>query len=176
VPKSTLRRHRRILLLTVSVVMLLPLPARSETHGCDRGWERFASLARIESRSGLTLARLDEINQLIPLLEACAGEELEGSWLSGVERWGPLVATYFRPEDVERALCLMDFESGGDPEARNSISGASGLMQVMPFWAGHFGHDTGALFDPQVNLEIAAWIRDQHGWSAWSPYVRGSCR
>jgi soluble lytic murein transglycosylase-like protein len=49
-------------------------------------------------------------------------------------------------------------------------------MQVMPFWAGHFGYGTDALFDPQVNLEIAAWIRDQRGWNAWSPYVRGSCR
>jgi hypothetical protein len=156
--------------------MLLPLPVRAEAHECDLGWERFAGLARIESRSGLTLARLDEINQLIPLLEDCAGEELEGSWLSGVERWGPLVATYFQPEDVERTLCLMDFESSGDPEARNPISGASGLMQVMPFWADHFGYDTDALFDPQVNLEISAWIRDRHGWNAWSPYRRGSCR
>jgi hypothetical protein len=156
--------------------MLLPLPARSEAQGCNRAWERFAILARIEPRSGLTLALLDEINDLIPLLEDCAGEELDGSWLSGVERWGPLVATYFRPEDVDRALCLMDFESSGDPEARNPISGAAGLMQVMPFWAGHFGYATDALFDPHVNLEIAAWIRDQHGWNAWSPYVRGSCR
>ena len=70
----------------------------------------------------------------------------------------------------------MELESAGDPSARNPTSGASGLMQVMPFWAAHFGHDTNDFFDPWINLEVAAQIRDQQGWGAWSPYVRGSCR
>jgi hypothetical protein len=32
------------------------------------------------------------------------------------------------------------------------------------------------LFDHWTNLEVAARIRDQQGWGAWSPYVRGLCR
>jgi soluble lytic murein transglycosylase-like protein len=92
------------------------------------------------------------------------------------EWWRPLVALYFEPEDVDRAVCLMAKESGGDPGARNINTGAAGLMQVMPFWAGSLGYSYEDLFDPGINLWIASQIRDQQGWSAWSPYLRGSCR
>lgn len=94
---------------------------------------------------------------------------------AGVERWRDLVAEYFRPGDVNRALCLMRYESGGVPSARNP-SGASGLMQIMPFWAPHFGVSAQDLFDPGTNIRLAASIRDSQGWVAWSPYKRGRCR
>jgi hypothetical protein len=92
------------------------------------------------------------------------------------EWWRPMVALYFEPQDVERAMCLMVKESGGDPEARNSSSDAAGLMQVMPFWADRFGYSYNQLFDPGINLWVARQIRDEQGWRAWSPYLRGSCR
>ena len=92
------------------------------------------------------------------------------------EWWRPMVAFYFEPEDVERAVCLMDRESAGDPEARNTSTGAAGLMQVMPFWAEKLGYSYTDLFDPGINLWIARQIRDEQGWGAWSPYLRGSCR
>ncbi len=92
------------------------------------------------------------------------------------EWWRPMVALYFEPQDVERAMCLMGKESGGDPEARNPSSGAAGLMQVMPFWADKFGYSYDELFDPGINLWAARQIRDEQGWRAWSPYLRGSCR
>jgi Transglycosylase SLT domain len=94
----------------------------------------------------------------------------------GAEWWRPMVALYFEPQDVKRAMCLMGKESAGDPAARNSSTGAAGLMQVMPFWADNLGYSYGELFDPGINLWVARQIRDQQGWSAWSPYLRGSCR
>lgn len=94
---------------------------------------------------------------------------------AGVEQWRELAASYFGSE-VDRALCLMAHESGGNPSAQNPSSGASGLMQVMPFWADEYGVSRGALFDPATNLRIAKGIRDSQGWTAWSPYNRGECR
>lgn len=164
----------RLLLVAVSAAVFSTSTAGAAVE-CDQVWEQFATIARQELRAGLTVERLEQINDYIPMVEACADGPF-GEWNSGVDRWGPLVATYFHAEDVSRALCLMELESAGDPGARNPTSGASGLMQVMPFWAGHFGHSTSDLFDPWTNLEVAALIRDQQGWEAWSPYVRGLCR
>lgn len=93
---------------------------------------------------------------------------------SDVEQWRDLTASYFRPEDVDRALCLMSYESGGNPAAFNP-SGATGLMQVKDWWAPSFGVTAADLFDPATNLWVAAQIRDLQGWDAWSPYNRGLC-
>lgn len=90
---------------------------------------------------------------------------------SNVEQWRGLVAAYF--SDVDRALCLMSHESGGNPNARNPSSGAAGLFQVMPFWWEKYGGDR---YDPETNVRVASLIYQQQGWSAWSPYNRGLCR
>jgi hypothetical protein len=95
---------------------------------------------------------------------------LEAEW------WRPMVALYFEPGEVDRVICLMEKESGGDPAARNPSTGAAGLMQVMPFWAKTHGYSYQELFDPGINLWVASLIRDQQGWPAWSPYLRGACR
>ncbi len=87
---------------------------------------------------------------------------------AGVERWRELVAAYFPADQVDRALQVMACESGGDPSAVNPSSGASGLMQVMPFWADALALPHDALFDPATNLDVAAWIWGQGGWSHWS--------
>jgi len=92
------------------------------------------------------------------------------------EWWRPMVALYFDPGDVDRAICLMEKESGGDPNARNPSTDAAGLMQVMPFWAKIHGYTYDELFNPGINLWVASRIRDQQGWLAWSPYLRGVCR
>lgn len=98
------------------------------------------------------------------------------SGCEGVEQWRLLASAYFGWKEVDRVLCLMERESAGDPGAHNGGSGASGLMQVMPFWAGRYGYHRSDLFDPAVNLWIAARIREEQGWRAWSPYLRGDCR
>lgn len=97
---------------------------------------------------------------------------------SDVERWRSLVAAYFPAGDVDRALCLMRYESGGNPYAWNQSSSASGLMQILySRWGPPFGLSSRvALDDPSLNLRVARFIRDAQGWGAWSPYRRGLCR
>lgn len=92
---------------------------------------------------------------------------------SNVEQWRGLVGEYF--SDVDRALCLMRYESGGNPNAK-SWAGARGLLQVMPFWAESLGMSPDALYDPTTNIKVAKHVYDQQGWWAWSPYKRGLCR
>lgn len=88
---------------------------------------------------------------------------------SDVEQWRGLVSAYF--SDVDRALCVVKFESGGNPDALNP-SGASGLFQVMPFWFDHFG---GERFDPENNVRVAALVLAEQGWTAWSVVNKGLC-
>lgn len=90
-----------------------------------------------------------------------------------VEQWRGLVAGYF--SDVDKALCLMEYESGGNPNA-TSYAGARGLLQVMPFWARHLGLSPDALYDPATNIRVAKYVYNQQGWWAWDPYKRGLCR
>lgn len=163
-----------ILVACLAVSLAQPVIAE-EVQPCDHDWEEVALLIRQERSEGVSLEWLDEINELVPALMACSSDSVNQG-RSRIEQWGPLVASYFRPEDVERVMCLMDLESRGDPGAVNPTSGATGLMQVMPFWARRFGHTRSDLRDPLVNLDISAWILDRHGWTSWSPYRRGSCR
>lgn len=92
---------------------------------------------------------------------------------SNVEQWRGLVSQYDWP--VNTALCLMEYESGGNPSAYNP-SGASGLMQVLASWADNFGYTPSDLFDPAINLEVAYQLYRTGGWSHWSPWNRGACR
>ena len=91
-----------------------------------------------------------------------------------VEAWRPLVAAYFGPSEVERALRVIYCESSGDPGAKNPSSSASGLFQhLRRFWversaeAGLPGSD---IFDPEANVAVAAWlVHHGGGWSHWNP-------
>lgn len=91
-----------------------------------------------------------------------------------MEQWRPLVETHFG-NLTDRALCLIRYESGGNPNA-TSNAGARGLLQVMPFWADHFGIPRNALYDPDTNLRVARLVYGVQGWWAWNPYKRGLCR
>ena len=88
----------------------------------------------------------------------------------------PLVAGFFEPGDVETALCLMYHESRGDPNADNPRSTARGLMQELKGWADHYGFAYSDLYNPSINLWIAAQLRYNDGWHHWSPWNRGLCR
>lgn len=98
---------------------------------------------------------------------------------SGIERWRPIVAKYFGAGFVDRALCLIGYESRGDPNAYNSGSGASGLFQHLArYWAersSKAGWAGASIFDPEANVAVAAWLARQ-SWRHWSPYNRGLCR
>ncbi len=90
-----------------------------------------------------------------------------------VERWRPLVASHFPPEEIEVALCVIRYESGGHPGADNPRSSATGLFQVLSsLWSDHYGVSYAELLDPEVNTRIARAIWDESGWTAWSAYRR----
>ena len=97
------------------------------------------------------------------------------SW--GVEQWRSLVVAYWPPELVEWALRIMACESGGDPGARNPSSSAAGLFQFLrSTWdrgpapaLGLGSYDSGAVYDPALNVMAAAWLyANWGGASQWS--------
>lgn len=101
---------------------------------------------------------------------------------SGVQRWRPLVQKYFAADLVEQALAVMQCESGGNPDAVNPYSGASGLFQFLKgTWAiasSRAGFGGYSRFDPEANIAAAAWlvdysIRTHHPSGAWGHW---SCR
>jgi hypothetical protein len=162
-----------LLALTMGLAPVVTGP--TETAVCEQTWQALAVWSDEEASLGLTTDALAELQVLLPEIESCLDETGLPS-TAGVDHWRGLAAVYFQPEDLDRVMCLMSKESGGDPEARNRVSGASGLMQVMPAWADVFGYEPEDLFDPVVNLWIASQILEQQGWDAWTPYLRGSCR
>jgi hypothetical protein len=88
-----------------------------------------------------------------------------------VDRWRPLVQRYFPAEDVETAMCVLEHESAGDPDADNPRSSATGLFQILASsWAPHFGVSEAQLFDPLINAQLAREILDIQGWRAWTTY------
>ncbi len=91
---------------------------------------------------------------------------------AGVGQWRSLVATYFRPGDVDTALRIMSCESGGNPSAKNPNSSATGLFQHLSgYWASRSaaaGWGGYPRTDPVANVAVAAWLRDQRGgWNHW---------
>ncbi len=88
-----------------------------------------------------------------------------------VERWRPLVTTFFLPDDVPWAMRVLTCESRGDPDAKNPRSTASGLFQhLASYWpersvnAGWPGSD---VFDPVANVAVAAWLFYSDGPGHW---------
>ena len=93
-----------------------------------------------------------------------------------VEQWRPLVAGQFPPEQVDNALCVINSESGGNPDAKNPRSEARGLFQVMAsVWASHYGVSYADLYSPEINSYVAAQIWSDSGWKPWSGRTRGNC-
>ncbi len=101
-----------------------------------------------------------------------------GNLRRGVEAWRPLVAANFPERLVEEALQVMQCESGGNPNAVNPYSGASGLFQFLPStWAVasvRAGVGDRSVFDGEANIIAAAWLvsyyegRGFDSWRAWS--------
>jgi hypothetical protein len=95
----------------------------------------------------------------------------------GVEQWRALVTFYWPPELVEWALAIMNCESHGNPWAENPYSSAAGLFQFLrstwdrgPAPALGLGtYDSGAVFNPELNIRAAAWLyANWGGTSQWS--------
>lgn len=81
--------RRCLLVIAVFVALFANNAAMASPVECDEAWEQFALVVRQEARRGLTMERLEQINEYLPIVEACA-EGSVGEWGSGVDRWGPL--------------------------------------------------------------------------------------
>ena len=101
-----------------------------------------------------------------------------------VMRWAPTVCAVFDPADAATALCIISYESGGDPDRTNRDDpgrGSFGLMQInSEWWIGSeyhermvawFGRSDETYLDPAVNIGAAALLvrdPDLTGWHSWS--------
>lgn len=112
---------------------------------------------------------------------------LKGAWpmhSTTVERWRTLVEQYWTHvgEPVDYVLQVMWAESRGLAAACNMASGAAGLFQHLPkYW--EWRHREARrwwaerdvtvpagdnIYDPELNIAVAAWLFTQQGWGAWS--------
>ncbi len=101
----------------------------------------------------------------------------------GVEQWRSLTLAYFGPDRVNTAMCLMAFESGGNPDAKNPNSTAAGLFQFLkrtwdsvPNEVTGGTYSSGQVYEAEPNIRAAAWLQQAAGWSQWSPWNAGKCR
>lgn len=69
--------------------------------------------------------------------------------------WGHLVFRYPWPHST--ACAVLACESGGNPNARNPRSSATGLFQIL----------NGPL-DPEANVALAFRMWQQRGWQPWN--------
>ena len=104
----------------------------------------------------------------------------------GVWRWRHLVMRYFGPQEWDTALCVMSYESGGNPTVVYANPGdphpdgidSVGLMQVdwdnlagrnrvngLRDWGDHTrANAEEALLDPATNVRAAAAMHNADGW------------
>lgn len=85
--------------------------------------------------------------------------------------WFDLVASIFPVGHQGTACRVLLCESEGRATAVNASSGASGLFQVMPFWASRFEQVTGlpyydGRFDPGANATFAWYLVSNEGWAS----------
>lgn len=84
--------------------------------------------------------------------------------------WEGLIASYFPAEQVANACRVMMCESGGNPNAKNSGSSASGLFQFLDgTWESTTGTPAPArAYDPATQVAAAAKLWRSSGWAPWS--------
>jgi hypothetical protein len=189
----------------VAVLMFSALPAQahspSEINAWLSDWEQRHLLLHVIPTAGLieldlTLQNLtDEYAEIrtrhawwdgqpVAIAPIRTTQSVNRSMGSDVERWRTLVATYFVSEKVNIALCIMEHESGGNPDAKNPLSSAAGLFQFLQStWDGMIpnsvaggSYDSGAPYDPEKNVRAAAWLQAAEGWSQWNQWNQGECR
>jgi hypothetical protein len=82
-----------------------------------------------------------------------------------VEQYRSLVSKYFAPEDVNKALYVMSYESGGNPSASGDGGHSIGLFQLHDNGVGAGMGDS--RYDPEENIKAAARAVYSDGWGAW---------
>jgi hypothetical protein len=93
---------------------------------------------------------------------------------AGTEQWRSLVAAYFPAESVQIVLDIMQCESGGSPGATNGVH--QGLMQenvnLHQAKADALFGPGRSLYEPEVNIAVAAVISGGYSWGAWADCLR----
>jgi len=163
------------LLAATSIVAMMPMSALAHTsdeqdHWYD-DWYR-----QVSAEGSLTPALLYDYFDFRDRHQTVYLAPQFRSVPDRVERWRSLVSAWFPAEAVDTMMCLMKYESGGDPRAKNPTSSARGVFQIMAsIWSPVFGVSYDDLNDPDTNIRLAAQIYDRQGYGAWEPYGRGLC-
>ncbi len=173
---------RLVVLTLLSTVVLTVSPAYAHTSAELDMWSiRWEHQAMREGFTDELLAEYEDyatrhpryFGRLIPTPTHTHPRTPQPSTMgTSVEQWRPLVEAHFRAADVDRAMRIMRCESGGNPDAKNPRSSASGLFQHLgKYWptrSAAAGYDGVSIFDPTANVAVAAWLRDQAGgWGHW---------
>lgn len=87
-----------------------------------------------------------------------------------VGRWADDVARYFPLDQVDTMLRIIGCESGGNPNAKNPTSTASGLTQMLAGWYdGRWWPHRFDPFDPDENLYHASLLAAANpGFTDWN--------
>lgn len=186
-----------IILIGVVLAVTLVLVDRAQGHTLDE-LEEFYAMWVAEADKALSpdlIAQLADMAERHPYyFDESYEDASDGSFGvtrptyegmgSNVLQWLPLVAGHFDPEDVDTAMCIMRYESGGNPDAKNPNSTAAGLFQflrstwdnMVPSSVTGGSYASGQVYQPEANVRSAAWLQNAAGWTQWSPYKRGLCR
>ena len=97
-----------------------------------------------------------------------------------VEQWRSIVESAIVEmggdlHDTARFLSIISCESGGNPEARSSVSTASGLMQhLRTYWDARsrtaLGY-VGDIYNGQDNIRVSAWLIYRATGGRWQHWV-----
>ena len=180
-----------VVLVTVTLVTLLPLGSLAHTRSQLDTWQSDWIVQAVTT--DLTVSLMAEHQSMVsrhhwyfypPRRQIATTARIRPAvspvtWPESVERWRPLVTAYFHPEDVGLVLCLIAKESGGNPNADNPQSSASGLMQhlyrLWPDRSVAAGWPGASIWDPEANIAVGAWLAyEGGGWGHWVTYE--SCR
>lgn len=93
------------------------------------------------------------------------------AYSASVEKWRKLVEKYFKPEDVDKALYVIQGESGGNPTIAGDGGNSIGLFQMNMGGGLGTGSTVEQLSDPEYNIKLAA--QAVYGGSGWGPWGEG---
>jgi hypothetical protein len=132
----------------------------------------YASDGAVEAGTAATTAEeADPLSESDAPTTTISLEVDSSGWLTQIQMRS-IVAAYFNPTDVNRAIRVAWCESRFNPESVDGRTGAVGLFQHLPkYWAmraeaaGFAGADP---TDPEANVAAAAWeVYKGGGWDVF---------
>ena len=156
-----------LIIIVVAVVIRAEAHTVSELEAWNEAWIAQADIA-LSPALTMALADMEARHPWYYSPEDAPGvpQTTQGStgttnWVvgAGVEQWRPLVAAYFPAGEVDRALCIMQHESRGNPNAKNPRSSAAGLFQFLrgtwnsvPLSVSGGSYESGQVYQAEPNI------------------------